>query len=406
MIAEIIAVGTELLLGATANTDAMYISRELAALGIFVHHHTVVGDNEQRLKDAVNLAKTRADCIITTGGLGPTYDDMTKGAAASCFGLELEPHEPSLRKIYGYFANLGRVCTPNNEQQAWLPRGCTVFDNGCGTAPGCAFEKDGKHVIMLPGPPKECRAMFAASALPYLSGLSGAKLVSRFIRFFGIGESAIENKLRVMMENAQNPTIAPYAADGEAYLRVTARADTEEEAFRLTQPVVDEITAMFPGYIYGVDKDSLEAVLSERLRAKKMTVALAESCTGGLIAKRLTDIAGASEILWGGAVTYTNAAKEELLGVSRETLERHGAVSEPAALEMARGILARSGADCALSVTGLVGEEATAGEVFVCSVIRGGAERVKKVGIGIGRERGRTLAAGHALKLLLDEIDA
>lgn len=404
MIAEIIAVGTELLLGATANTDAQLISRELAAMGIFVHRHIVVGDNEQRLSEAVELAKTRADIIITTGGLGPTYDDITKGAVAACFGLELEPHQPSLDRIREYFTKLGRVCTPNNEQQAWLPKGCVVLDNSCGTAPGCAFESGGKHVIMLPGPPKELIAMLRTSALPYLANLSDVVLVSRFVRFFGIGESAIENELREMMESAINPTIAPYATEGEAYLRVTARAKTHDEAFDMTQPVVDKLISIFPQYIYGVDVDSLESVVSARLHELKKTLALAESCTGGLIAKRLTDIEGASEILWGGVVVYTNDAKAELLGEVKEPLSIHGAVSEPAAIAMVNGVLSLSGADFALAVTGYCGGD-KAGEVYVALAVKGGETRVKEVFVGHGRERGRTLAAGHALKLLLDELN-
>lgn len=403
MIAEIIAVGTELLLGATANTDAMYISQELAAMGIFVHHQAVVGDNEQRLKEAVEHAKSRADIIITTGGLGPTYDDMTKSAVASCFGLELELHEPSLKRIHDYFGRLGRACTPNNEQQAWLPKGCTVLDNTCGTAPGCAFENSDKHVIMLPGPPKECRAMLESGALPYLSGLSDVKLVSRFVRFFGIGESAIENELREIMQSAENPTIAPYATDGEAYLRITARAKTRDEAFEMTQPVVDELLSKFPQFIYGVDIDSLESAVSVLLHEQRKTLALAESCTGGLIAKRITDIEGASEILWGGVVVYTNSAKTELLGVPDELLYTHGAVSEPVAIAMAEGVLAKSGTDFGLSVTGWCGGE-NAGEVHIALAVEDKTTISKKVNVGLDRRRGRILAAGHALKLLLDEL--
>jgi nicotinamide-nucleotide amidase len=404
MIAEIIAVGTELLLGATANTDAQIISRELAAMGIFVHHHAVVGDNEQRLKDAVELAKTRADIIITTGGLGPTYDDMTKGAVAACFGLELETHQPSLDKIRGYFEKLGRECTPNNEQQARLPKGCLVLENSCGTAPGCAYESGGKHVIMLPGPPKELLAMLQSGALPYLAKLSDVVLVSRFIKFFGIGESAIENELREMMESATNPTIAPYATDGEAYLRVTASAKTQDEAFNMTQPVVDKLVSVFPQYIYGVDVDSLESAVSALLHERKKTLALAESCTGGLIAKRMTDIDGASEILWGGVVVYSNESKMDLLDVGKEPLSVHGAVSEPAAIAMAKGVLMLSRADYGLSVTGYCGGD-KAGEVYVALAVKNGGTYVNKVFVGHGRERGRILAAGHALKLLLDELN-
>ncbi|MCL1820342.1 MAG: competence/damage-inducible protein A [Oscillospiraceae bacterium] len=417
MTAEIIAVGTELLLGAVANTDAMYISRELAAMGINVHHHSVVGDNESRLKAAVELAKTRADIIITSGGLGPTYDDMTKGAVAECFGLKLELHQPSFDKIRGYFEKLGRECTPNNEQQAWLPKGCTVLENSCGTAPGCAFNSGDWHVIMLPGPPVELRAMLTSGAIPYLEKLSDTALASRHVRFFGIGESALENELGNMMISSFNPTVAPYSADFEVYLRVTAAAKTREEAFSMTQPMVDKLVEMFPNNVYGVDVDNLEQTVSALLRERGKTVALAESCTGGLIAKRLTDIPGASELLWGSAVVYTNEAKTEMLGVPGELINKHGAVSEPVAIAMADGILAKSGADYALSVTGWCGAErsdcgaqksgvcgANSGNIFIALAKKEGETRVLNITYGQSRERGRMLAAGHALKLLLDEL--
>ncbi len=408
MVAEIIAVGTELLLGAVANTDAQMISQELAAHGIFVHHHTVVGDNAVRLGEALSVAQHRADIIITTGGLGPTYDDMTKQTVAAHFGLALTLHQPSLDRIHSFFEKLGRPCTPNNEQQAWLPDGCTILTNTCGTAPGCAFAKDGKHVILLPGPPKECHAMLVGGAMPYLQTLRGQALVSRFIRFFGIGESALEHQLRAQMQAAENPTIAPYANDGECYLRVTATAATNEEAFALTVPVVTAICEQFQAYVYGVDVDTLEAAVSARLHAQGQTLAVAESCTGGLIAKRMTDLSGASQVFWGGVATYSNDAKTTLLGVPPALIDTHHAVSAPVAESMATRLLALSGADYALSVTGLCGPEGQegieAGTVYIALATKTGQLLCKKLAVGTGRTRGRTLSSGHALMLLLTHM--
>ena len=237
--AELIAVGTELLLGNIANTDAQMLSQGLSALGINVYYHTVVGDNPQRLRAAVELAKSRADILITTGGLGPTCDDLTKNVLAECFGKKLVFHAPSARRIEAYFERLhaGRPMTENNYQQAMLPEGCTVLDNDWGTAPGVAFEADGVRVIMLPGPPRECRAMFTHRVIPYLKSLADGVIVSRTLKLFGIGESSMEAQLREEMEAMTNPTLAPYAKEGECELRVTAKAPTDQEAQALTQSV-------------------------------------------------------------------------------------------------------------------------------------------------------------------------
>ena len=290
MNAELIAVGTEILLGDIVNTDAQLISQGLSELGINVFYQTVVGDNPARLERVVREAKDRADIIITTGGLGPTLDDLTKETLATVFGKKMVLHQPSMDRLTDFFKTIGREMTKNNEKQAWLPEGCTVFTNLWGTAPGCAFEADGKHVLMLPGPPRECNPMWKECAMPYLYKLAGGCIVSRNIRVFGLGESNMENILHDMMEKSANPTIAPYARTSECFARVTAKADTPAECEKMLDPVVDEILKLLGDDVYGVDVDSLEQVVGDGLRERKLTLAVAESCTGGLLSKRLTDI--------------------------------------------------------------------------------------------------------------------
>ena len=366
---EILSVGTEILLGEIANTDAQMISQGLSERGINVFYHTVCGDNPSRLLDCVKAARARADLIITTGGLGPTCDDLTKETLAQAFGKKIVPFEEEIEKLK---AKMGDRMTPNNLKQAYLPEGCTVLDNAWGTAPGCAFEADGCTVIMLPGPPRECRPMFYERAIPYLRDKFGGVIHSSYLKFYGIGESAMEDKLRFLMDS-KNPTVAPYAKEGECEVRVTAKAETEEQAKALCAPVVQQIYDILGEYIYGVDVSSLEEVVVRELTERKLTIAAAESCTGGLFLKRLTDIAGASGCVAGGFVTYTNEMKMNVLGVSADTLATHGAVSAETALEMARGARAKSGADIGVGITGLAGpgggsEEKPVGTVYVAVV--------------------------------------
>ncbi len=368
--AEIIAVGTELLLGNIANTDAQMISQALSELGINVYYHSVVGDNPERLTCAVELAKSRADIIITTGGLGPTFDDLTKQTLAKCFGKELVLNEDELNKIRAFFEKRGSVMTPNNEQQAYLPEGCTVLDNPWGTAPGCAFEAEGKHIIMLPGPPRECRPMMYERAVPYLKKLSDACIVSHEIKIFGMGESSVEDKIRHIAEKMENPTLAPYAKDGQVLLRVTGRAETEEAADELTKPVIREVCDILGDVVYGIDVASLEEAVVNSLRERKMTLATAESCTGGLISKVITDIPGSSDVFLGGVCVYSNEAKENLLGVSSELLHDFGAVSRECAITLARNVAQLFGTDIGIGVTGIAGpdggsDEKPVGTVYV-----------------------------------------
>ena len=402
---EILSVGTELLLGNIANTDAQMLSQGLSELGLNVFWHTVVGDNLQRAEEAVALAKQRADIIITTGGLGPTCDDLTKNVLAEAFGKKLVFDEGSAQRIRSYFQRTGRPMTDNNLQQAMLPEGCTILENDWGTAPGCAFEAEGCHVIMLPGPPSECRPMFQYRAKPYLLSLSEGVIASHTIKLFGIGESSMEAQLRDQMNAMSNPTLAPYAKEGECELRVTAKAATDAEAQALLRPTVEQVKALFGDKVYGVDVPSLEYVVIQALKTKDLTLGVAESCTGGLIAKRLTDIPGASAAFKGGIVSYTNEIKENLLGVPPHMLERYGAVSKEVAAAMAEGARQALGCDIALSATGVAGPDKDdwgneVGTMFVAiSTFKGTHVRPLHLGTRPMRERLRTQTASHAFDL-------
>ena len=403
--AELIAVGTELLLGNIANTDAQMISQGLSQLGINVYYHTVVGDNPQRVRQAVDIARGRADILITTGGLGPTCDDLTKAAVAQAFGKELVYHEPSAQRIRERFAQRGTPVTENNFQQAMVPEGCTVLDNDWGTAPGVAFQAGGTHVLMLPGPPRECAMMFRHRALPYLQKLSDGVIASRTVKTFGIGESAAEALLRDLMTALHNPTLAPYAKPTGTELRITAHAPTREEALRLIAPVEEQVKAILGDKVIGVDVDSLEEVCFALLKDRGLTVGTAESCTGGLLAKLLTDLPGSSAVFRGGVVSYTNGVKAGLLGVPQDLLDRYGAVSPQVAEAMARGAKAALGCDIALSTTGVAGPDADdrgnpIGLVYL-GLAWGDQCRVTEFRAGpVERERVRRQAAQTALDLL------
>ena len=404
--AELIAVGTELLLGNICNTDAQMISQALSSLGINVYYHTVVGDNPERAKAAVEVAKTRADIIVTTGGLGPTCDDLTKQVLAEAFGKKLVFHEESAQRIRDYFKQRlpHRQMTENNLQQAMLPEGCTVLQNDWGTAPGCAFEADGIRVIMLPGPPRECRAMLQHRVIPYLKGLSDGVIASRTLKLFGIGESAMEAQLREEMLSMHNPTLAPYAKEGECELRITAKAPTLEVAQAMLDPVEAELRQRFGDLIYGVDVASLEQRVSQLLHEQGLTLSAAESCTGGLAAKRITDLPGASQIFKGGVVCYTNEVKHHLLGVPQEILDEYGAVSAETARALALGACRVLGSDLAISITGVAGPEPDdrgnpVGLVYI-GLAHGDQVWVKETRLGQARDRVRNSAVLAAFDLV------
>lgn len=353
---EIISVGTELLLGDILNTDAQFLSQELAKLGLSVLHQSTVGDNHDRLLELLVQSAKRSDIIILSGGLGPTPDDITKEVACEFFEKELVLHEESFRRISAYFTSKGIDMPETNKKQAMLPEDCVVFRNNNGTAPGLAMEKDGKHILLLPGPPRELKPMFFESAVPYLKKFSDKVIISHNIRTFGIGESAMSEIVTDLLDSS-NPTVAPYAKDGEALLRVTAMADNEDEAEKLCTPMIEEIKKRLSDYIYGIDVNCIEETVIPMLIENNLKLATAESCTGGLIGKRITNVSGASKVFDCGIISYSNEIKHRILGVSEEALRKYGAVSAEVAKQMAKGALAVSGADIAVSVTGIAGPD-------------------------------------------------
>lgn len=401
---EIISVGTELLLGHVTNTDARDISEMLSKIGINVKYHTVVGDNPERLRKCVETAKSRADIIITTGGLGPTCDDLTKQILAEAFGLKLAENKAEREGLYDYI-RYGKKFTDNNFTQAMLPEGCTVFHNNCGTAPGCGFEKDGKIVVMIPGPPKECNAMFRESALPYLRKLSEELIVSHSVRIFGLGESSVDDIFAEEMNRMTNPTMAPYAKECDCLLQITAKAKSVDEAEKMIAPVMEHVMQRLGDVVYGVDVECIEESVIKLLREKNMTFSAAESCTGGELAKRFTDMPGASAFFKGGVVTYTNEAKAKLLGIDPALIEEKGAVSYEVAKAMAENVRALLGTDIGVGVTGLAGPDGDGvhevGTVFVSLAVEG-ETFVKELHMGAMRTRSfiRRMAGNHIYDMM------
>jgi nicotinamide-nucleotide amidase len=408
-VCELISVGTEILLGDILNTDAQFLSIELAKLGISVIHQSTVGDNRERLLAQLKEAADRSDIIILSGGLGPTPDDLTKEVCCEFFGKKMFLHEPTVEKIKTYFSTKGMKMAQNNLKQAMLPKDCVIFPNDNGTAPGMAIEKDGVHILVLPGPPRELKPMFRNCAVPYLMQFSDRIIVSHNIRTFGIGESLMAERVNDLFD-AENPTVAPYAKDGEALLRVTAIARTKEEAENLCKPVINEIKSRLDGFVYGVDYTCIEEAVIEKLKEKHMKVATAESCTGGLIAKRITDVPGASEVFDCGIISYANEIKHRVLGVSEDDLNKYGAVSEPVARQMAQGALKVSGADIAVSVTGIAGPDSDSTNKPVGLVYIGLADRdnvwVRELRTSRkDRSYNRYVSASNALNMIRLYID-
>lgn len=410
MNAEILAVGTEILLGDIVNTNAQYIAQGLAELGIDVFYQTVVGDNPDRMKTAMNIAFERADIIITTGGLGPTGDDLTKEIGAEYFGRKLILDEKALDRIKKFFDKMKRPMTDNNVKQAMVPVNSTVMYNENGTAPGIIIEDNNKILIMMPGPPKEMKPMFSKQVKPYLASKQNHTLISRTLRIAGVGESAMESMVRDMIDRQSNPTIAPYAKDTESILRITASAKTTEEAEKIIEPIAEEIYRRFGDSVYAEGETSIQETVAKILIDKKVTIAVAESCTGGLVAAKLIEYPGISEVLLEGAVTYSNEAKKRRLGVKDETLSAYGAVSAETAAEMAKGIAMTSGADIGVSTTGVAGPGPSEGKpeglVYV-GVYIGGKSYVKELHLAGKRNVIRERAAYSALdflrrKLILD----
>ena len=407
MNAELIAVGTELLMGQILNGDAQILSRELQALGISVLWHQTVGDNPGRMREALSLALSRSDLVITTGGLGPTQDDLTKEIAAELLGLPMEFDEASWEAIQARMRRLRGNCPENNRRQAMFARGARILPNACGTAPGCMIERDGKILIQLPGPPYEMQDMFRRQVYPLLAERTGGCIASRFIRIYGLGESAVADRCASYIDGAGDVTVAPYCSLGECQLRVTSRGGDEREALSRVLPVTEEICALLGEAVYEVtdtSDGSMQEAAGRALLNKGLSVATAESCTGGLVAARLVDFPGISASLREAHVTYANEAKIRYCGVSPETLAAHGAVSPEVAREMAEGLRAKSGADIAVSTTGIAGPdggtpEKPVGLVYAACAAPDGTE-VAELRLTGDRQRIRSLAALRALDMV------
>lgn len=408
MRAEILCVGTEILLGDIVNTNAQYIANRLAELGIDVYYHSVVGDNPARLKDAYELAFSRVDLVITTGGLGPTKDDLTKEIAAEYFNREMQLDEYSLDLIKNYYNKTNRHMPKSNEKQAYFPSGSKIVKNDNGTAPGFILESEGKILIQLPGPPREMKPMMIETVIPYLREFNDYVIESKVLRIIGVGESSAEEIISDLIENQTNPTIAPYAKFGETTFRITAKAKSKEEAIKMIEPVELELRKRFEENIYGINEDTLEGVVTKLLIEKKMTIATAESCTGGMLAARLINYPGISEVFLEGAVTYSNESKMNRLGVSKETLDNYGAVSHETAAEMAKGIANTASTNIGVSTTGIAGpgigdEEKPVGLVYIGLCINGEV-KTKEVNIKGDRQAIRERATMIAVDFLRREI--
>jgi nicotinamide-nucleotide amidase len=357
MIVEIVSTGTELLLGQIVNTNAPYLARKLNELGFDAVYQTTVGDNRRRMASVFSIALERADIVITSGGLGPTQGDITKEVSAELLGRDLQLHEPSVEHIQAFFKRRHLTMTNNNLRQAMMPTGAIVVTNHRGTAPGVIIEHGEKTIIHLPGPPAELEHMFEKSILPYLTNRFGGQgvIVSKVLRTFGIGESILEERIRQFILAQNNPTIALLARSGEIHVRLTAKADSEDTARALIAELEASLREHIEDYIFGMDDQSLEQVVGEELRRHGLSIALAESCTGGGATAKLTDVPGSSEYLIGTVVCYDNRIKTELAGVAPETLQKHGAVSQETAAEMAQGIRGRFAADIGIGITGIAG---------------------------------------------------
>lgn len=414
MIAEFISVGTEILLGNIVNTNSAFLAEKCALLGLSVYYQTVVGDNEERMYETIETARRRSDIVILTGGLGPTEDDLTKEVTAKVWGMELVEDSHSRQRIEAYLEEYeknheGRVITANNWKQAMVPEGAIVLDNDNGTAPGLILEKDGKTAILLPGPPNEMRPMFMEKVYPYLREKQPEMIYSQMIKICGIGESQVAEEIKDMIEAQTNPTIAPYAKTGEVHLRLTAKAESEKECKKLIKPVVRELKVRFGRNIFATDEEkTLEEAVVDMLRDQKLTLSLAESCTGGGIASRLVNVPGVSEVLTHGFVTYSNRAKRKCLGVKKSTLKLFGAVSERCAKEMAKGGCFMAQSDICLSVTGLAGPDGGTESTPVGTVFMGccynGKTIVQEYHFTGNRSRIREQAIAHGLVLLRECI--
>lgn len=409
MIAELISVGTELLLGNTVNTNAAFLAEKCALLGLSLYYQTTVGDNEERLAETIQTAFNRSDVVILSGGLGPTKDDLTKEVTAKVMGMPLKEDKHTRERIEEYFKkSRSKTVTENNWKQALIPEGSKVIDNKNGTAPGLIMEKNGKTAILLPGPPNELIPMFNHDIFPYLNSLQPEIIYSAMVKTCGLGESFVETQIADLIEKQTNPTIAPYAKVGEVHLRVTAKAKDEKEAKKLVKPVVKELKERFEKNVYTVEENvTLEDTVIGLLKEKELTLTTVESCTGGLLAARLTKVPGVSEVFKQGLITYSNKAKRKLLDVKKSTLKEYGAISDKTAKEMAKNGAFITGADICVSITGIAGpdevEEKPIGLVYIGCCYKNEVT-VKEYHFNGERNKIREWAAVNALILIRECI--
>lgn len=409
MIVELISVGTEILLGNIVNTNAAYLSGKCALLGLSCFYQSVVGDNEQRLMNSLETALERADIVILSGGLGPTQDDLTKETVAKVLKRKLVLDEHSKERIAVYFTNRGLEITDNNWKQAMVPDGARVIDNDNGTAPGMIIEENNKHILLLPGPPNELIPMFERDMIPYLHEIEPGTIYSQTVKICNVGESKAETMVADLISEQGNPTIAPYAKTGEVHIRVTAKAEEEKEAKKLVKPVVKELKSRFGSNIYTTQEEvTLEKAVVDLLLANHLTLATAESCTGGLLSARLVNVAGVSEVFKAGLVTYANKAKRRLVGVKKSTLDKYGAVSEQTAREMAKGAAIISKSDVSIAITGIAGpdggsDKRPVGLVYMACIVCGSVT-IKKYHFSGNRSKIRETAVSYALTLLRECI--
>lgn len=402
---ELISVGTEILLGNIVNTNAAYLAEQVAKAGLTCYYQTVVGDNHDRLAETIKTALGRADVVIMTGGLGPTDDDLTKETAAEVMGMKLVEHEESKQALIDFFKVRNLELSENNWKQALVPEGGRALPNPNGTAPGIIMEKEGKHVILLPGPPIELKPMFEKYVFPYLNALEPGVILSQTVKICNIGESKAEMMVKDLIDEQTNPTIATYAKTGEVHIRVTAKADDEASAKRLLKPMVKELKKRFGTNIYSTDEEcTLEKAVADLLCAKELTLATVESCTGGMLGARLVSVPGVSEVYKAGYITYSNKAKRRLVDVKKATLDKYGAVSEQVAKEMVKGAANLTKADVTVSITGIAGPdggtvEKPVGLVYIaCDVC--GKVTVRKNQFKGGRQKIRESATSAALSLM------
>ncbi len=409
MRAEILSIGTELLLGQIIDTNAAWLAERLAELGIGVYNRQTVGDNDERLADAIRLAKSRADLIICTGGLGPTGDDITSANIARVFDAPLVLNQEAKDTLIALFARRSYPLTEKQFKQAMLPTDSLTINNPTGTAPGFILDKDGVIIMAFPGPPLELYPMWRETAEPYLRAREENVIHSITLRFCGIGESSLESQLQDLMDNQSNPTIAPYAKTGECHIRLTAYAPSVEEAKKMIAPMQAEVMARVGKFMYGVNDETLEVATGKILRQRGLTLAVAESCTGGALGSRITSVAGASEYFLGGVIAYENRIKDELLGVPGKLLTEYGAVSEECAKEMADGIRRVTTADIGISITGIAGPgggtpEKPVGLVYIgISAPHFNTIAVRGI-LGSDREMIRIRATTQALLILRDYL--